>query len=57
MGVAAKNTSIDVAIACWYWGSYFPEEERMKGIRLRWADYRLPDLDDRAVPVDKGRRP
>ncbi len=43
MGVAAKNTKIHVAIACWYWGSYFPEEERMKGIRLRWADYRLPD--------------
>jgi branched-chain amino acid aminotransferase len=43
MGVAAKNTKIHVAIACWYWGSYFPEEERMKGIRLRWADYRRPD--------------
>ena len=43
MGVAAKNTKIHVAVACWYWGSYFPEEERMKGIRLRWADYRRPD--------------
>ena len=43
MGVAAKNTKILVSVACWYWGSYFPEEERMKGIRLRWADYRRPD--------------
>ncbi len=43
MGVAAKNTKIHVAVACWHWGSYFPEEERLKGIRLRWADYRLPD--------------
>jgi branched-chain amino acid aminotransferase len=43
MGVAAQNTKIHVAVACWYWGSYFPEEERMKGIRLRWADYRRPD--------------
>ncbi len=43
MGVAAKQTKIHVAVACWYWGSYFPEEERMKGIRLRWADYRRPD--------------
>ncbi len=43
MGVAAKNTKIHVAVACWDWGSYFPEEERLRGIRLRWADYRLPD--------------
>ncbi len=43
MGVAAKATKIHVAVACWHWGSYFPEEERLKGIRLRWADYRLPD--------------
>ena len=43
MGVAAKATKIHVAVACWDWGSYFPEEERLKGIRLRWADYRRPD--------------
>ncbi|MGA7323752.1 MAG: branched-chain amino acid aminotransferase [Rhodomicrobium sp.] len=43
MGVAAKNTKINLAVACWDWGSYFPEEERMKGIRLRFAEYRRPD--------------
>ncbi len=43
MGVAAKNTKINLAVACWHWGSYFPEEERLKGIRLRIADYRRPD--------------
>jgi len=43
MGVAAQKTKINVAIAAWEWGSYFDEEERMKGIRLRWADYRRPD--------------
>ena len=43
MGVAAKRTKIHVSVACWDWGSYFPEEERLKGIRLRWADYRRPD--------------
>ena len=43
MGVAAKNTKIHFAAACWDWGSYFPMEERLKGIRLRWADYRRPD--------------
>ncbi len=43
MGVAAKATKINLAVACWDWGSYFPMEERLKGIRLRWADYRRPD--------------
>ncbi len=43
MGVAAKGAKINLAVACWDWGSYFPEEERMKGIRLRFAEYRRPD--------------
>ncbi len=43
MGVAAKNAKINLAIAVWDWGSYFPEEERLKGIRLCWANYRRPD--------------
>ncbi len=43
MGVAAKATKIHVSVACWDWGSYFPMEERLKGIRLRMADYRRPD--------------
>ena len=43
MGVAAKATKINLAVACWDWGSYFPMEERLKGIRLRFADYRRPD--------------
>ncbi len=43
MGVAATRTKINLAVACWDWGSYFPMEERLKGIRLRFADYRRPD--------------
>lgn len=43
MGVAAKAARINVAVAVWEWGSYFPEEERYKGIRLRMAEYRRPD--------------
>lgn len=43
MGVAAQKNTINVAIAAWNWGSYFDPEERMKGIRMRWADYRRPD--------------
>lgn len=43
MGVAAQKNKINVAIAAWEWGSYFNPEERMKGIRLRFADYCRPD--------------
>jgi branched-chain amino acid aminotransferase len=43
MGVSAQRTHINMAIAAWDWGSYFPMEERLKGIRLDWGKYRRPD--------------
>ena len=43
MGVSAQATRINLAIAAWDWGSYFPMEERLKGIRVAWAKYRRPD--------------
>ena len=43
MGVSAQKTEIHLAIAAWQWGSYFDPEEKMRGIRLRMADYRRPD--------------
>jgi len=43
MGVSAQQTKVNFAIAAWDWGSYFPMEERLKGIRLCWAQYRRPD--------------
>lgn len=43
MGVSAQKSRINVAIAAWDWGSYFPMEERLKGIRICWAQYRRPD--------------
>jgi len=43
MGVSAQNNRIHLAIAAWDWGSYFPMEERLKGLRLRFAEYRRPD--------------
>lgn len=43
MGVAAQHTKTHVAIAAWDWGSYFPIEERLKGIRICSANYRRPD--------------
>ena len=43
MGVSAQNNMIHFAVAAWDWGSYFPMEQRLKGIKLTWAKYRRPD--------------
>ena len=43
MGVSAQSSKIHLAIAAWNWGSYFPMEQRLKGIRLTMAKYRRPD--------------
>ena len=43
MGVSAQTTKIHLAVATWDWGSYFPMEQRLKGIRLTIAQYRRPD--------------
>jgi len=43
MGVSAQKTKIHLAIAAWDWGSYFPMEQRLKGIRIDFAKYRRPD--------------
>ncbi len=43
MGVSARLNTIHLAIAAWDWGSYFPMEQRLKGLRLTIAKYRRPD--------------
>ncbi len=43
MGVSAQQTKIHLAVAAWDWGSYFPMEQRLKGIRVGFAKYRRPD--------------
>mgnify|MGYP001367916712 CR=1 FL=1 len=43
MGVSAQSTKIHLSVAAWDWGSYFPIEERLKGLRLTVAKYRRPD--------------
>jgi branched-chain amino acid aminotransferase len=43
IGVSAQATKIHLAVAAWQWGSYFPMEQRLKGIRLTMAKYRRPD--------------
>jgi len=43
MGVASKNNTIHLAVAVWHWGNYF--SDKMKGIRLCWADWKRPAPD------------
>lgn len=43
MGVSAQASKIHLAVAAWNWGSYFPMEQRLKGIRITNAVYRRPD--------------
>ena len=43
MAVAAQNATVHVAIACWDWPSMFDVAQKMRGIRLDFADYRRPD--------------
>lgn len=43
MGVSAQQAKIHLAVAAWNWGSYFPIEQRLKGIRITHAKYRRPD--------------
>jgi len=42
IGVAARDSTIHVAIAVWEWPSYFKPEEKAKGIALTWAKYKRP---------------
>ena len=43
MGVASKNNTIHLAVACWHWGAYFAD--KMKGIRLCISDWKRPAPD------------
>ena len=45
MAVAAQQTKIHVAIAAWQWPSYFDPKEKLKGIRLDFAEWRRPAPD------------
>jgi branched-chain amino acid aminotransferase len=45
MAVAAQQTKIHVAVAVWQWPSYFDPKEKLKGIRLDFAEWRRPAPD------------
>jgi branched-chain amino acid aminotransferase len=42
MGVTARGSRINVAIAVWPWPSYFSPEARLKGIKLDISEWRRP---------------
>ncbi len=42
IGVAAHNSRIHLAIACWNWPSYYNPAQKAKGIAVAWAKYRRP---------------
>jgi len=48
MGVAASTNTIHLAIAAWNWPSYFSPAEKLRGIRIDFAEYRRPD--PRTIP-------
>ena len=43
MAVAAQNSTINLAIACWAWPSMFDMTTKMNGIKLDIAEWRRPD--------------
>lgn len=43
MGVSAQTNKINLAVAVWHWGDYFPD--KMKGVRLMIAPWRRPAPD------------
>jgi branched-chain amino acid aminotransferase len=45
ISVSAQAATINVAVACWVWPSYFTMEARMRGIRLQMSDWRRPAPD------------
>ena len=50
MGIYARENSVNVGIAAWYWPSYFGDELMQKGISLYWSTWLRPD--PRTVPVE-----
>jgi len=50
ISVSAHDSKIHLAIATWDWPSYFDPEQKKKGIRLTWAQYKRPSPE--TAPTD-----
>ncbi len=42
MAIAAKDNTVHLAVASWEWGSYFADELKAKGLKLKTSDWRRP---------------
>ncbi len=49
MAISAQKTKIHMAIACWAWPSYYSDEARRAGLRLKFAKYRRPSPETAPV--------
>src|SRR5258708_8411493 len=49
MAVSAQNTTIQVALDCWPWPSYFSPAEKLKGIRLDISRWKRPSAETEPV--------
>jgi len=45
LSVPARKNTVHLAIASWVWPSYFSVEEKLKGIRLEWSEWKRPSRE------------
>ena len=45
MAISAQGNKIHFAIACWKWPSYYTEESKKAGLKVKFAQYRRPPLE------------
>jgi len=45
MAISAQNNKIHFAIACWQWPSYYSDESKKAGLKVKFAQYRRPPLE------------
>lgn len=49
MAISAQKNTINVAIACWEWPSYFDRDARMRGLKLKTSNWKRPSPESAPV--------
>ncbi len=49
MAISAQGNKIHLAVACWSWPSYYSDEARKAGIKLKFATYKRPSPETAPV--------
>ena len=49
MAVSAQGNKIHVAVTCWTWPSYYSDEARKAGLKLKFATYKRPSPETAPV--------